>query len=121
MQGGYGEHATVGARELADRMEAGGPGRVGLFLVDLRTEADYKRESVPGSVNIPFKKLPFLAEKFFSKSDEVVFMGYPDSDHVSVNAVVFMKNKGFTRCSILKGGIGSWTGDLEISAPTNNR
>lgn len=116
-QGGYGGHAVMQPRELEERIEAGGAERVGFFWVDLRNEADYKKSFIPGSINIPFKKLSFLAEKFFSKSDEVVFLGYSDSDHVSVNAVIFMKNKGFTRCSVLQGGIGAWTGDLETSAP----
>ncbi len=116
-QGGYGECAVMRAGELADRIAAGGTKTAGFFWVDLRNEADYRREFIPGSINIPFKKLPFLAEKFFSKSDEVVFFSYPDSDHVSVNAVIFMKNKGFERCSVLEGGIGSWTGDLEKGAP----
>lgn len=113
VQGGYGKHAVMQAGELADRIAAGGAQTAGFFWVDLRNEADYRRAFIPGSINIPFTKLSFLAEKFFSKSDEVVFISYPDSDHVSVNAVIFMKNKGFTRCSVLAGGIGAWTGDLE--------
>ncbi len=116
-QGGYGGHAVMRADELEARIGAGGADRIGFFWVDLRNEADYKKSFIPGSINIPFKKLSFLAEKFFSKSDEIVFLGYSDSDHVSVNAVIFMKNKGFTRCSVLEGGIGAWTGDLETSAP----
>lgn len=119
MQGGYGEHAVMQAKELADRIASGGAKTAGFYWVDLRNEADYKRSFIPGSLNIPFKKLPFLAEKFFSKSDEVVFLGYPDTDQISVNAVIFMKNKGFARCSVLKGGIGAWTGDLESAAPNN--
>lgn len=117
MQGGYGDTAVMQAVDLAARIDAGGPKRVGFFWVDLRNEADYKQSFIPGSINIPFAKLSFLAEKFFSKSDEVVFLSYPDSDHVSVNAVTFMKNKGFLRCSVLRGGIGAWTGVLETAAP----
>ena len=120
MQGGYGDSAVMRSGELADRIAEGGARTVGFFWVDLRNEADFKRSFIPGSINIPFKKLPFLAEKFFSKSDEVVFLGYPDSDQISVNAVIFMKNKGFTRCSVLEGGIGGWTRDLE-TAPSKRR
>jgi rhodanese-related sulfurtransferase len=120
-QGGYGSHAVIQARELSDRIQAGGAKLVGFYWVDLRNEADFKKSYIPGSINMPYKKLSFLAEKFFSKSDEIVFFGYPDTDHVSVNAVVFMKNKGFMRCSILKGGIGAWTGDLEKAGPSAGR
>lgn len=119
MQGGYGDASVMRSAQLAERIGAGGVKTVGLFWVDLRNEADYKQSFIPGSINIPYKKLSFLAEKFFSKSDEIVFLGYPDADHVSVNAVTFMKNKGFTNCSVLQGGIGGWTGDLEASAPDN--
>lgn len=116
-QGGYGGHRVMQAAELAERIADKSAKRIGFFWVDLRNETDFKRSFIPGSINIPFPKLPFLAEKFFSKSDEVVFLGYPDSDHVSVNAVIFMKNKGFTDCAVLQGGIGAWTGDLETAAP----
>lgn len=119
MQGGYGDASVMRSAQLAERIQAGGVKTVGLFWVDLRNEADYKQSFIPGSINIPYKKLSFLAEKFFSKSDEVVFLSYPDADHVSVNAVTFMKNKGFTNCSVLQGGIGGWTGDFETSAPDN--
>lgn len=117
-QGGYGPHRVMRAAELAERIGDEGVRKIGFFWVDLRNEADFKKAFIPGSINIPFPKLSFLAEKFFSKSDEVVFLGYPDSDHVSVNAVVFMKNKGFTNCAVLEGGIGAWTGDLESAAPS---
>lgn len=114
--GGY---PSIQAAELAKKIASNRNGAGGLFWVDLRNEADFKRGFIPGSINIPFKKLSFLAEKFFSRSDDVVFISYPDSDHVSVNAVIFMKNKGFSRCSVLEGGIGAWTGDLETAAPNN--
>lgn len=119
MQGGYGRTPVVRPDQLAERMRAGGAKTLGLYWVDLRNEADYKRSFIPGSINIPYAKLSFLAEKFFSRSDEIVFLSYPDADHVSVNAVTFMKNKGFVNCSVLQGGIGGWTGDLETSAPDN--
>jgi len=73
-------------------------------LVDLRLEVDYQRGSIAGAVNAPQAKLRFLAEKLWAKEDEIILYGYPVNDNVSINAVIFLVNKGFEEVYLLKGG-----------------
>jgi len=98
---------------LTEKLEGRSEGGFFFHLVDLRREADYAEGHISGAVNVPMSKLPYIAEKIFGKTDEVIFYGYSSRDRAAVNAVLFMSNKGFTSVSLLSGGIQGWTGAVE--------
>lgn len=77
-------------------------------LVDLRNEADHAQGAIPGAVNVPLKKLSFVAEKRFGLSEPIVLYGYSADDRASINAVVLLANKGYRNISFYDGGYADW-------------
>lgn len=104
---------TVSGDKIFDRMKSSEAENIGFWLVDLRTEAEFNKKFIPGAINIPYKKLSFMAEKIFMQSDNIVFYGNPGFIHDSVNACTFMKQKGFDNCNVLENGIDGWPGHYE--------
>ncbi len=87
--------------------------RISFQLVDLRLEVEYRRGHIPGAINMPVRKLSFLAEQMLAKTDDIVLYGYSEDDRASVNAVILLINKGFCHISFLQGGIEKWKGEME--------
>ena len=97
------------ARKIEEKREK----RISFALVDLRLETEFKEGHLPGAVNVPFKKLRFLAERMFGKSDEIIFYGYSRNDAAGVDAVILLENKGFGHVSLMTGGMQEWKGPKE--------
>ena len=97
------------ARKIQEKKEK----KASFQLVDLRNEVDYQKGHLPGAVNIPLKKLSFVAEKMFDKGEEIVFYGYSRNDNAGMNAPILMQNKGFTSVKLLEGGMQEWKGEIE--------
>ncbi len=106
---------TISEAELISKLSARDKFGMGFHLVDLRNESEFLKGFIPGAINIPSKKLTFIAEKVFSKADEVVFYSHSKTKHAAENAVTFMKNKGFVNCFIFAEGIDNWSGLIERS------
>lgn len=77
-------------------------------LVDLRLEVDFEKGSIPGALNIPLKKLSFMADQVLKPSDEIICYGYSKDDKASVNAVILLINKGYQKVFLLEGGFKDW-------------
>ena len=71
----------------------------GAFLVDVRTPAEFSRNPVKGSVNIPLDKIPAQLAKFKDKKDIVVFCL---SGGRSSQAKSVLERHGFT--NVINGG-----------------
>ncbi len=113
--GGVSSEAPVMIDEkaLAEKIEQKRDKKISFTLVDLRLEAEYQEGHIPGAVNLPLKKLRFLAEQTLAKADDIIFYGYSRDDQASVNAVILLRNKGFERVALLTGGIDEWKGKKE--------
>ncbi len=98
---------------LAQKIKDKAQKQISFNLVDLRLETDYGLAHIPGAVNIPLKKLKFVAEQVFDKSEEIIFYGYSEDDKAAVNSVIFLANKGFKNICLLQGGIKQWKGLVE--------
>lgn len=92
-------------RLIRERDEQGKP----FHLVDLRNEADHAGGALPGAVNVPLKKLSFVAEKRFGMTEPIVLYGYSTVDRASVNAAVLLANKGYRNVSYYDEGYAGWT------------
>lgn len=86
-------------------------------LVDLRNEADHAKGALPGAVNVPLKKLRFVAEKRFGPAELIVLYGYSTADRASVNAAVLLANKGYRNVSYYDEGYAGWAASA-ASEPT---
>ena len=103
----------ISQEELARKVESKQKKEYSFELVDLRLESDHQKKHIIGDVNIPLRKVRFLAEQMFGKQNDIVFYGYSQGDRSSMNAVILMINKGFEHVALLDGGIEEWKGETE--------
>ncbi len=73
--------------------------REGVFLVDVRTPAEFSSGSINGAVNIPLDKLPSSLAKFKGKKSIVVFCR---SGNRSSQAKAYLERQGFA--DVINGG-----------------
>lgn len=77
----------------------------GAFILDVRTEEEYKERSVKNSVNIPLQELDV---RYTELPDKKIYI-LCRSGARSLEAARFLKIKGFDVCNI-KGGIIEYPG-----------
>ncbi len=62
------------------------------YLVDVRSDSEFLRGNVPGSVNIPLDKIPAMIDMLYSKDNIVVFC---QSGGRAQAAKTFLEKNGF--------------------------
>jgi rhodanese-related sulfurtransferase len=78
-----------------------------LQLIDLRPAEDFRRQSIPGAINIPYHNfIEADLERYLDGKHRSVF--YAEDDYKSNYALVLAAGFGFDRCAVLKGGLKSW-------------
>lgn len=77
-------------------------------LIDLRSEEEFKKFSIPGAMNIPFDKL--FTEEFMPYVDQVARKNvfYSNGTTLASEAWMLTKQKGFQNNYILIGGLNNW-------------
>jgi len=77
-------------------------------LIDVRTEAEYKTYSLPGSLNIPFANL--FDEEWAPYIDQVARKNvfYCNGTTLASEAWMLTRQKGFQNNYILRGGLNNW-------------
>lgn len=95
----------LSTEEIAKRIIDGDPT---LFIVDVRTEAEYDNYSLPGAFNIPLKDL--LLDDWAGYLDQdiqdVIF--YSNDDILAEEAWALCKQQGFSNLYVLDGGLNRW-------------
>ena len=91
--------------EIAKRIIDGDPM---LFIVDVRTEAEYDNYSLPGAINIPLKDL--LLDDWAGYLDQdiqdVIF--YSNDDVMAEQAWALCKQLGYKNLYVMDGGLNYW-------------
>ena len=105
---------AISAAELVEKLLLRKEGEIVFHLVDLRIEADFGAGHIPGAVNLPFKKLPFLAETTFAKTDDLVLYGHSSADKAGVNAAILLMHKGFGKITFFEGGYEEWKRQTQV-------
>lgn len=77
-------------------------------LIDLRSEADFKNYSLPGSINIPFDSL--FSETWLPYIDQIARKNvfFSNGTTLSSQAWMLTRQKGYKNNYILKGGLNNW-------------
>ncbi len=92
-----------------------------LVLIDVRDGPDFQRLRIPGSLNMP----PFtIKSKIFLKVKHLVLLNEGHSYRRIGGFCHELREAGFSRVSILKGGLNAWrqkVGRLEGDALTERR
>ena len=89
-------------------------------LIDLRTEEEFKKFSIPGAMNIPFEKL--FTEEFMPYVDQLARKNvfYSNGTTLSSEAWMLTKQKGIQNNYILMGGLNNWYSTiLDPQAPSS--
>ena len=79
-----------------------------ILLIDVRPEAEYKKYSLPGAINIPLDSL--LSDQWGGYLDQDLKRNifFSNGTTLSVQAWMLVKQKGYANNYFLKGGLNNW-------------
>ncbi len=80
------------------------------YLIDVRTEAEYRSGAIPSAINIPYD---VIAENLPTDDRDARIIVYCRSGRRSSVADNTLADLGFTNVLDF-GGVGNWEGDLEV-------
>lgn len=92
---------TTGPAELHDMIERG----ENISIIDVRREGDYRKEHIPGSVNLPREKWDSF--EGLSKDRTNVVYCYSQQCHLAASASKFFAEHGYPVME-LEGGYEAW-------------
>ncbi|HEX6849823.1 MAG TPA: molybdopterin-synthase adenylyltransferase MoeB [Candidatus Polarisedimenticolaceae bacterium] len=102
--------ATLTVEAFHERREAGEP----LFLLDVREPHEFAIARIPGSTLVPLRELPARLHELDSARTCVVTCHHgPRAFH----AAEMLRRAGFTRVSVLVGGVDAWAKAIDPSMP----
>jgi rhodanese-related sulfurtransferase len=99
--------AAITSTELRDRIASDAP----LWILDVRTPAEFESSHIDGSVNVPLDLLNDHGSKVAEKLDEnqdIVLVCR--SGQRSTQAAELLQSEGITGGSVLENGITDWEG-----------
>jgi len=100
----------ISAAELADELD--GDGGEEPLVVDIRDPRSFEREHIPGSVNVPFQRLPQEVDRV-SDADHVITV-CPHGKASVKAARLITSFEGFDgRVESLEPGLSGWDGPVE--------
>lgn len=99
----------VTPEELKEAVDAG----AGLIIVDVRSEASYKKGHIPGAINIPMEVIKSNDNLGVKPKDMVVL--YCDCSHggIALSAARILKERGYSNLWVMLGTSRDYPGDLE--------
>ncbi|MFX4261687.1 FAD-dependent oxidoreductase [Pelotomaculum propionicicum] len=99
-----GKFTGVGPLELKEKMEAGA------VLVDVTTDKEYMVRNIPGSVNIPLRRLLERSGELDRKKEIILYCKVGLRSYL---ALLKLKRLGFEKVSILEGGLAAYPFETE--------
>lgn len=91
------------AKDLKARLEWGEPA---LTIIDVRDRTSYNRDRITGAVPVPVSDLVQTVGQMAALDRDIYIYGEAEGD--AVNAAVKLDQAGFTRVSVLEGGLSAW-------------
>ena len=91
-----------------------------LLLIDVLPKEDFQKQSIPGSINVPFKGIDDFANNVErhtkSKADHIVVYCRNTQCDASKNAAKKLEAAGFTNVQAFEDGVEGWFGKTQSSA-----
>ncbi len=78
-----------------------------IVLLDVRTEQEFAKGSIAGSINLPVDKVQDTVEKVLADKNKTIYV-YCLSGSRSVHAVAAMVALGYTNVYDMKSGLLAW-------------
>jgi adenylyltransferase/sulfurtransferase len=108
--GAAAEGWEITARELQAKRERGDP----FQLVDVREPHEYRIAHLPDAVLMPLNTLPAHVHELDSSREIVLHCHHGQR---SMRALEFLRQSGFRKLKNLRGGIDSWSRDVDPAVP----
>ncbi|TVP63977.1 MAG: rhodanese-like domain-containing protein [Leptolyngbya sp. LCM1.Bin17] len=89
--------------DLKERLDWGEPA---LTIIDVRDRSEFNNSHITGAISIPADGLLTAAPKCF-ESDRDLYI-YSNADDESAIIADQLRQAGFSRVSILRGGVAAW-------------
>ncbi len=90
-------------------------------LVDIRSEADYKVCTIPGSINIPYADLLNPDWEGYLNQPEVKIVFYGNGDREANLACTIATGLGYENSFVMKGGLNEWYKTIMLSEFSGER
>jgi rhodanese-related sulfurtransferase len=95
--------ATSRIYDLKERLDWGEPA---LTIIDIREPQDFREIHVSGSISIPYEALLTTVSRCFEWNRDLYIYG--NSDREAEAAAHQLRQIGYSRVSILRGGVAAW-------------
>src|ERR1700749_4878117 len=102
----------ITARDVADRLKTGEPG---LVLLDVREPWEYQTAQLAGSKLMPMGEVPSRGFQELDPEAHVVTICHAGVR--SMNVAVWLRNQGFEKAQSMRGGIDSWSREIDPAVP----
>ncbi|QCJ45718.1 rhodanese-like domain-containing protein [Haloprofundus sp. MHR1] len=102
--------------EVEELLDGENPPRV----VDIRSPAAFDREHISGSENIPFAELPNRVEALADADRIVTVCPHGQASQQAARLIKSYEGTKDARVESMKGGLTSWTGDVDSARPTES-
>lgn len=89
--------------DLKQRLDWGEPA---LTIIDIRERQDFQEIHVSGSVSIPYPDLLISVTRCFESNRDLYIYG--NSDGEAEMAADQLRQAGYSRVSVLRGGVAAW-------------
>ncbi len=93
----------MSSTELYQKMEEDD----GIVVIDVNSAELFKKEHIPGAINIPLQALSD-GVKEFRKNQRIVVYGETHTDESSNKAAELLESMGFRKVSDFDGGVHAW-------------
>jgi rhodanese-related sulfurtransferase len=101
----------ITARDVADRLKT----EPGLVLLDVREPWEYQTAQIAGSKLMPMGEVP---SRVFQELDpEAHIVTICHAGVRSMNVAVWLRNQGFDKVQSMRGGIDSWSREIDPAVP----
>jgi len=77
-------------------------------LIDLRTPEEFRKQTIPGAVNVEYKDLISKDPDVWLGNKDIKSIFYSDSDAEQSFALVYARGLGYDNVFVMDGGIGEW-------------
>ncbi len=98
-------YSEIGVAELKRRLDGG----EAIMIVDVRNpdEFDGEKGHILGALNVPFADMPAALERIADASDKPIAVNCGSAGR-SERAATLMAAAGFSRVSVIHGGLAAW-------------
>lgn len=98
------DYSIIYPKELSEKIKQ----KANIQILDLRGGADFEKEHIPNSINIPAEDLQKRGD-ILESTKETIIIAYPESKKNISDSVKLLERNGFSNISVLYNGIDGWT------------